>query len=310
MKVAVTSTAASQLALNNVSVPCEWEFFNVNEYVRLAEYNPDALYIGGWFVANYANWQLYRALIGDIKKVIVHWYGSDVLIAKQFHDRGQRKMFEELATDRFVNIPPNDKIKAELKEWISLDTTDPLNVPAETTYVEMPKPEQFTIGIYMPCERLDFFNFMPICDALPGTDYRVIFYHWLPMTQDLKKEYAERHLGNAEFRYGLSREQYRKTIEDCSCLLRIPFHDAYSISLAEFLMAGRPVVSQHDAPEWPSLIQGELSKESVLAALKWVEENPDVPKTVQDYYRDRWSPDKFKSRLLNRVNSQWPEVVF
>ena len=309
MRVAATSISAGQLAKNNVSKNCDWPYYHVNEYVRLAEYDPNLVYVGGWFVGNYANLQIQKAIIGSAEKVIIHWYGSDTLICREFYRRGARQFIEELKSDRFVNIPANDVLKKELKEWFDLDTTEPLNVPAETTYLEMEKPKEFTVGVYMPCERLDFFQMDAVCEALAPLDAKTIFYHWLPMTQDMPKLYGQRYAGYAEYRYGLNRDEYRKTIADCSCLVRVPQHDAYSISGAEFLMAGRPVVSNQDYPLYPKLIEGEDTVDSLRAAVEKCR-TLTVDKEVQEYYRDRWSPDKFKGRLEERCREKWPELTF
>lgn len=306
MKVLATSMSASQLTKNNVAVNCDWPFMHVNEYPKAAQFDPDVVYVGGFYVGHYANWQVYRAVIGDAKKVIVHWYGSDTLACKSFYDRGQRALFQELNSDRYVNVPCNDKIAGELKDWFGLEITEPLNVPAETVYLEMPKPLQFKIGVYMPCQRLDFFNAPLICEALAPLEYQTIFYHWLPMTEDLPKIFGHHYGGWGDYRYALSREEYRKTIEDCSCLVRVPVHDAYSISTAEFLMAGRPVVSQMDTPLWPSLIEGDMTPVSLREAVLKAKDLA-VPKEVQMHYRDSWSPDLFKNRLLDRVHQKWPE---
>lgn len=304
MKIAAVSTAAQQLVLNNVTPATGFKYFDDINYIGIAEYNPDAIYFGGWFVTEYSDWSLHQSLMGDIPKVIIHWYGSDVLQCRNWRNMGQERMFEILRSDRYVHIPPNDKIKKEIEEWLELPTTSPLNVCSERLLPEIPKPDRFTVGCYMPPGRQDFFRMRSVEEAMKrAKKTEWILYHWMPPVPAIEA-------GNgAQRRYALSREEYDKTLADCSCLLRIPKHDAYSISAAEFLMSGRPVISDRDLPKWPARIRGKLSDAKVAAAIAHTKTANTVPVDVQNFYRNMFDPSKFKDRLQERCQEKWPEMV-
>jgi hypothetical protein len=105
-------------------------------------------------------------------------------------------------------------------------------------------------------------------------------------------------------------EEYDKTIAECSCLLRVPEHDAISISVAEFLMSGRPVISNQALPHWKTLVKGDVTAEKIVKAIKKTQRNGTVPQETSDYYRDRYDPAKYKGRLEEAARSKWPEFTF
>lgn len=303
MKIAVLSTQAEQLALNNIA-PFMGEnskFFLASQIEKIAEYNADVLYLGGMYVTEFSDWQLYRAIIGDHKKVIVHWYGSDVLQAKFFHERGERELFEWLKSDKFVHVSPNGPIKGEIESELGIPTTEPLNVPAEKVYGDIPLPEEFKFGVYLPPGRMDFFNLKLMSEALSKFDHPpVTFYHWLPLLEKIDFE------GPHRLAYGLSRPEYEKVLAESSCLIRMPFHDANSISAAEFLMSGRPVVSNNDYPMWPKMLNEQMDVDQIADVFKAaVETPPIVPENVRNFYRSAYDPAKFKERLADRVREKW-----
>lgn len=304
MKIAVTSTQAEQLALNNVTPALPGaKFFSSSQIEDIAEYNPDVLYLGGMFIAEYSDWQLYRAIIGDAKRVIVHWYGSDVLQLQFFKDRGEKEVLEWLKQDRFFHVSPSEAIREELYDKLGIEASHPLNVPAEKVMGNIPLPEEFTLASYLPPGRKEFFNYQMIEQAMKNLpETKMVFYHWLPLFE--KIEYEGRHV----LRYGLSRDEYEKLISESSCLLRIPYHDANSISAAEFLMSGRPVISNHDLPHWPKMVDETMTPDQIAEVVKSVQDNgKEVPEETRQFYRDLFDPGKFKERLEYRIKARWPE---
>jgi len=299
MKVAVVSTQGEQSSLNNVAKPNGWRYFYASQAEDLAEYRPDVLFLGGCFISEYSDWQLYRSLIGEIPKVIVQWMGVDVWQISRFFDVGERNVMEWLKSDRFAHIPPSDNSKKELSEWVGIESSEPLNIPAEKILTEVPKPSDFVVGSYLPPGRQKFFNIDMQQRSVPKTDAKVIFYHWLPPMEKVIYE------GHHELRYALSREEYEKTIADCSCLLRIPVRDVNSISAAEFLMSGRPVISNNDLPLWPRMLNEEMDAEAVTAVIKKVAEDGHVPAHVQEFYRNQYDPAKYVARLVERCQYKW-----
>lgn len=309
MKIAAFSTGCEQLTRRNVVEPNAdrgWAYFNSMDYGGVSEYNADVVWTGGVFIQDYDGWARHRAIWGSHKRVVLHWVGSDTLACKRFWDVGQRTMFKEFHSDRFLHIPSSEGLKQELKDWFGIESTDPLDIPAEKVFEEMPKPKQYTVGFYLPPDRADFYNYdvmEQLTQKFPDRDYRVVFYHWLPLFHELKLA------GPWSTRFALSREEYEQVIADCSCIVRIPQHDAVSISAGEFLMAGRPFISHHDIPMWPAKLKAdELTPEAINAAiLNTIGQK--VPKKVQELYRDAYDPHKYHDRVLARCQKQWPELM-
>lgn len=307
MKIAAVSLGCEQLARRNVAAPNRvngWEYFNSLDYAGLAEYNADILWIGGAFINDYDQWSRYRSVFGSHKRIVIQWVGSDTLMCKKFWDVGQRTLFGQLHSERFLHIPASEGLKKELKDWFAIESTDPMDIPAEKVFQELPKPEQYTVGFYLPPDRADFYNYdvmEKLTQKYPDRDYRVIFYHWLPLFHELKLA------GPWGTRFALSREQYEQVIADCSCLVRIPKHDAVSISAGEFLSAGRPFISHHDIPLWPARLK-EVTPEAVHEAIM-ASMNTKVTQKVQKFYRDAYDPNKYHDRVMARCQAQWPELM-
>lgn len=304
MKIAAFSSGCEQLTRRNVvgpNVDRGWAYFNSLDYSGIYEYDPDILWTGGVFIGDYDSWNRYRSLWGNHKRIVLHWVGSDTLICKKFWDTGQRNMFKEFHSDRFLHIPSSIGLKNELKEWFGIESTDPLDIPVERVFQEMPKPEQFTVGFYLPPDRAQFYNYAlmeQLTQKYPDRDYRVIFYHWLPLFHELKLA------GPWGTRFALSRGEYEQVIADCSCIVRIPIHDAVSVSAGEFLMAGRPFVSQHEIPKWPARVK-ELTVEGIDAAIQSTIRAPLVSPKIQEYYRNVYDPHKYHDRVMERAVKQW-----
>lgn len=322
MKVACFSLSGEQLTLNNVAIPNGWRFFEHMDVRGIAEYEPDVVYVGGWFASNYIDWQIYKSMIGRCPKVIVQWFGSDVLSCKGFYDQGQREMFRQLSSDRYVNIPPTDIIKGEIETWLELETTEPLNVPAEEVFrpedwAGRPKPTKPQVAVYMPAGRQDFFRLpliKQVVDKMP--DVRFLFYHWIPEILKVEVRTGPNPTDKwspdpSDMLYGTTREDYHNVLGDSTCSLRIPIHDAHSITGAEFLMSGKPLISDRDMPRYPRQVRGkDITVDAVVRAIRRAIEHPEVDAAVSDYYRDRWDPSKYAERVAERCRTKWEGFEF
>ena len=294
------------MALNNVAIPNGWRYFEPFDFVEMAAWNPDVLWLGGFPGLGYTDWQLHKAIIGETPRVIVQWFGSDIMACRQFYQRGQRAMFDWLNTDRFVHVPPSDEADIEIETLLGVHTCGTAyDVPAQKVLEPIPLPEKFTVGIYMPPHRLDFFNYQAVSKAMADLPHiKAIYYHWLPQVAELKPD------GRYELRYGQTPEQYQQTIADVSCLIRVPMHDAISISVAEMLMSGRPVISNQNLPEWKTLVTNPVTPEKITKAVKKVKKDMVVPARTSEYYRDRYDPAKYRKRLEEAARTKWEGFSF
>jgi hypothetical protein len=306
MRVAVVSHQAEQLALNNVAKPNGWRYFHGTSAEDLAVYDPEFLYVHGCFINDHGDWRLYQQLTGEAPKVVIRFTGTDALNVTGFVERGCTAIVTWLNQDRFLIIPPSEKVAEELRA-LGVNVVAPLNTPAQRVFDPIPRPKKFTIGVYMPPHRQDFFNIPKLTQVLykmKDDEYRAIFYHFFPLMQEFGFD------GPCELRFGLRRDQYEKTIADCSCLVRMPVHDANSISTAEFLMADRPVASINDFPRYPAMLNKKMTDDELAAVILSLKDAPPVNGEVREYCLSMYDPAKWQARLAKRCSQKWQGFKF
>ncbi len=320
MRVAVTSVACENLAKQNVAKPNGWNFFTAADRVRINEWNPDLIVCLGWFCRGWADWQVHKATFGDTRKIIIQWVGTDIINLKQSYERGHKAPLEWLKNeDRFLHVAPTKESLKEL-EWAGLRLHGPMDVPAERVIEPQPMPEKIRLAVYMPSDRQDFYGVELMQRVLPKfkEEVAVVFYHWNQSVQNI--EYSHR----CETYYAMTREEYEeKILKGCSALIRIPVHDAGSISVGEFLMAGKPVITNQNLPHWPHGIKGSLYNEihgdfqfADKAEVKFEKEikeildllkngNQPVSQKAMDHYRQAYDPARYAERLSEYTQDQW-----
>lgn len=319
MRVAVTSVGCENLAKQNVAKPNGWRYFTLHDRVRINEWNPQMIVCLGWFCAGWSDWQAHKALFGDTKRIIIHWVGTDILTVKDVYDKGHKAIVKWLNDPRFLHVAPTKEAFREL-EWTGLKLYGPIDVPAERVIEPQPMPEKVRLAVYMPPDRQDFYGIKLIFEVLSKIkDIEVVFYHWLPKTQGIN--YSRRH----EELFALNRAEYEeKILSGCSALVRIPVHDAGSISVGEFLMAGKPVITNQRLPHWKYGIQGELyinqPGEGFTLAKGAIEKfDAEVKRIVDlvrngkefvsqktiDYYREVYDPANYAKTLSGYTQDQW-----
>lgn len=319
MKVAVTTVVCENLAKHNVAKPNGWTFFTLQDRVRINEWNPDMVVCLGWFCRSWAEWAAHKATFGDTRKIIIQWVGTDILVVKEAYEKGHKAILEWLKSDRFLHVAPTKEAVQEL-EWTGLKMYGPIDVPAEKIIEPQPMPDKIRLAIYIPPDHQDFYGIKLISEVLPTfkKEIEVVFYHWLPATHKIR--YGHR----CETHYALSREEYEeKILKGCSALVRIPVHDAGSISVGEFFMAGKPVITNQNLPHWSHGVKGnlyiedkgdfKLTKSAGIKFRKEVQEILDllknakepVPQKTMDHYRRVYDPATYAATLSEYTQDQW-----
>lgn len=319
MRVAVTSIACEKLAKENVAIPNGWNFYTMQDRVRVNEWNPDVEICLGWFCSGWTDWQAHKANFGDTKKIIIQWVGTDILTIKQSYELGHKMIVKWLDDHRFLHVVPARESFKEL-EWTGLKLYGPMDVPAEKVMGLQPMPDRIRLAIYMPPDRQDFYGIQLLKDVLPKfrEEADVVFYHWTQCTTPI--DYPRSH----EEHFALTRAEYEeKILRGCSALIRVPVHDAVSISVGEFLMAGKPVVVNQDIPEWKHGIRSKLYSEShgdfkltegaaqklegeirkVIDLIKNAKE--PVSEKTMIHYRKAYDPKSYAERLSEYTMDQW-----
>ncbi|MBD3276868.1 MAG: hypothetical protein GF388_01065 [Candidatus Aegiribacteria sp.] len=332
MKAAITSDGCEQLAKYHLAPALGLPFYNFLEWDQLwgnplepdIGEHPECVVMKGFFGNDYSGQARIKKVLGDMgkeyqpkcsnaDKVAVLWAGSDVTAMFGFRQRGFRyepKIFSDLRSDRFVHIPVNIKQKYELDKLLGIEATDPLPTPSRKLFDVMPMPGRFTVAVYLPTYRADFFRYklmLEVAEKMP--EARFIFFHWMFPVGDSDVQLSE--LPNVEYRYHCSREEYEDIVKQSACLLRAPQHEGLSGTAADFLLAGRPVVSCWDMPEWPAMLGNELidnGKHDAEYIVKLLNKmKMEVPEETRQWYLDNLAPAKYKERFNERIHTKWPE---
>lgn len=305
MKVAVTSSAVEQIASKNIAATQGWPFYSFNDFKGLTECGADVLLFLGWFVPDLKDWWQHKFRIGKDQRVVVLWAGSDILHVKQMKQNGAVQMFKDFESDQYCHVPESDFQKDELLKLFNLKSTEPLASPAREIFQDIGLPEKFTAGVYSPTQRYPFYRLPQIGQALADAQVKGIFYHFL-------FDYAKLDVPCFnDKRYAITWDEYKQTVADSSCGIRVPEHDGLSLGAAEFLMAGRPMITCWDMPRWPRVIKGEVTIEKIAKAVKKVAAGDYyVPASVRAFYRDYFDPAKYKERLQERLREKWDGFTF
>lgn len=299
-KIIATSAGAPQVVKKNIAEPSGFDYYPYTQLEDIAAERPDLLLLGGWYVDNLVVFWQHKAIVGDCERVAIHWFGSDVNKCSNMYMDGERKMFEYLREDRFLHIPCSDKIKEELEDRLGLEPCEPLIVPAQKRIERMDAPDRFAVAVYLPSTGLEFYNSGAMVDALEELKIKTIFYHFL------FKSYHLDFIGPHEFRYGLNREEYEQVIADSSILLRVPDHDGMSVGAAEFLMAGRHVVSTHDLPMWEANAELPVTKDNLVKVLGEIRDQASlIPPVISDQAREVFDPALYRAGFAERVKDKW-----
>lgn len=306
MRVAATSALAEELTKTNIATALDIPFVLPSMIDDLYQINPDVVVLGGCFVREYSDLQLFRQMVGDAKKAVIVWMGFDIAHTGNFLENGERWFFDWLRDDMFCHIPVSMEVKGLLEERLNIDSVSPLSLPSEKLLDFEKKPEDFTIGFPMPAGEGEIWNKDILNKALSNVKgSRVIMFDWMP---PFKKE--EMDVEFLEFRYSMNREEYEQTIKDCSCLVRLPGHYQATPFVQDFLMSGRPVLSNYDYPNWPAKLKTGMKPQEIADVIDRSKQNGKVAKTVVAFYRSQSDPSKYRERFEQRVQEKWPEFSF
>lgn len=216
------------------------------------------------YVMGYGPPDMVDAYLQGGETKIVHWIGSDVMGA--------------LGTGR---VPPEGTIhfcdswdlKLEL-ETLGINARVVNHFPRNRVETPLPLPPDKRVAIYIPPTRRDFFRYslmLEVETAVRGMGWDVA---WLDVTEQELLSGARNYMG---------------LMESCSAYLRCPVHDGFSHTAAEFLMAGRTVIT---TSERPFQVKVDPTVESIMRHMD------DLPyETGPAFYR--WLTDK--DRLFEAI---------
>jgi len=165
------------------------------------------------------------------KKIIVTWVGSDTLLATKIRGYIYSKIGNKFID---LNIAETKWIAEELRR-LSLENcvVCPLPYCKDARLVPMCLPQKFTVLVYLPQERFDFYG-GKICESIIDSFKNVRFIIVANNGYGIKKR------ANVEFLGWVN--DMNKVYSQTTVFLRIPKHDGLSCMVLEALSAGRYVI--------------------------------------------------------------------
>lgn len=194
---------------------------------------------------------------GEVR--IVHWIGTDVM--------------EACATRRLppagtVHFADSWDLVAELAT-IGVEAQAVCHRPRNRVEEPLPLPNEKRVAVYLPPTRRDFFRYSLMLEVERMIRPAGWDMAWLDMTEE--------ELNNGT-------RDYMGIMRSCSHYLRCPVHDGFSHTSAEYIMAGRTVITTSERP-----FQVRV-KPNVNDILKALEETPY--QTAPAFYRHLTDVDR------------------
>lgn len=198
-----------------------------------------ALYLIGWFMKADNNQNSHPAILQLFDKSnckrIIHFIGADIYHLKSFP--WTQLKFISAALNESVDhiLCENEQAKKELKE-LGINS-EIVPIPPYTDLELRPLPKDFTVSLYLT-DRSDFDKYLirhtlSIVKAMPDIKFT---------------GYGDAQLmgfkaNNFEMKGSLKTEEWSKYVYENSAYLRLVRHDTAPMASAEFMIAGRNVIS-------------------------------------------------------------------
>ena len=234
------------------------------------------IYIG--YGCHKKNIYLYLAKIFN-KKVISHWIGTDVLLAKE------NKNFNKVLKYIDCNLTCSPVLKEELKE-IGINATEIPIVPNwnNTNYSEL--PAKHSVLVYMPEKKEEFYGLEYVKSAAKA--YPELKFYIVANDNDILN------LENVKFLGRLSHEEMEKLYDKITILLRMPKHDGLSLMLLEALIKGKEIIYSYKFP----YTKYATSKEEVNNIIsKIIQRQPEFNESGHQYVLKNYDINNIKENL-------------
>lgn len=236
----------------------------------------DIVYIG--YGCYKINIYLYLAKIFN-KKVISHWIGTDVLLAKENNNLNKVVKYID------CNLTCSPVLKEELKE-MGINAIEMPIVPNwnNTNYSEL--PVKHSVLVYMPEKKEEFYGLEYVKYA--AETYPELKFYIVANDNDTLN------LKNVQFLGRISHEKMEKLYDKITILLRMPKHDGLSLMLLEALIKGKEIIYSYKFP----YTQYAASKEEVSDKInEIIQKQPEFNKLGHQYVLKNYNINDIKENL-------------
>jgi glycosyltransferase involved in cell wall biosynthesis/ubiquinone/menaquinone biosynthesis C-methylase UbiE len=238
---------------------------------------------------------------------VIHWIGGDIYQLQQMDTIHKKMLVDWIKNNADVCLTECENTRKELEaEGIRSEI---LPIPPKKFFPITPLPKKFTIAVYSPQNNKGYY-YPELMDEVAKKCRNVEFKFFGDITQTGRK-------GNIEYFGRLNEAEMEKVIEGSSCLLRILPHDGLSISVEEFLTAGRRVITNIQNIKGTFNVLPDL--DSIVKVIEEVKKFTEPDKKTAEYWLKELDHKKYKAffeKLLSydpkkywetRANS-WNEI--
>lgn len=213
------------------------------------------------------------------KKIICHWIGTDVLLAKK------NKKFYKVKRYIDYHFACSKLIKEELKE-LKIEAQEIAILPTNmnVNYSELPK--EHGIITYLPEGKEEFYGIEYVKHI--AKKYSKINIYVVGNNKDSIG------LNNVKFLGKISQDDMSKLYDNTTILLRLPKHDGLSLMLLEALIKGKEVIYCYDFPYTRHVTnkkQLDIEIEDILS------KKPKFNKLGHEYVIEYYKIEKIKENL-------------
>jgi glycosyltransferase involved in cell wall biosynthesis len=243
-----------------------------------------ALYLIGWYMkptdqGNHHPLIMMHFNAPGVKRII-HFVGADIYWLRKFSYQSLKPLVGALKLKTDHILCETELARDELRDFGIKAEIVP--IPSYSTWEVKPLPEKFTVSLFLT-QKSDFDKYcyeenLSIVRAMPDVDFTAYGDGGWDV------EYP-----NLKHSHNLSREDWEKYVYDNSCYLRIVRHDTLPLASAEFVMAGRDVITNIPLP-----YQGYIDTKGKLELNEW--------DTFQDGLNVYHWPDT-KSKIIQRIRA-------
>jgi len=259
------------------------------EKVHAVNWNEvDAVWNLGFFFDIDCFFDWLKALYPEVKTVNT-WVGSDILNSVDWFKQ-RTKCYRCALRSIDLHVADGLNLAEELKQSLGLESYYVPSVPDPLPL--SPIVHKSYVAVYAPAHRKDFYHHPQIVEvARLNPHMHFDFYSYTP-DPDFPA------LPNCHFQGFLQNGAKLKAFKDDAYLIMLPEHGSVSMMLIEFMMMGRRVISNIDAP-FVYHVQEPVTAEGVQKALEKANaDGSDGPnEEASKYYHKEYGFEKVRGYI-------------
>jgi SAM-dependent methyltransferase len=230
-------------------------------------------YIVGLHLSEKYGFDEYMTWARRFEKCLIHWVGSDAMIAKE---RLTPQQWEVLRQPMFVHLVQHERLNQDIIEQVG--ETAKVVIPAGKQFSVAPLPENFTVFVYYPKHRHDFHYgdvLKEVIEKMPDVSFRLC--HLFGEAPDFQYP-------NMVWMGNLQGAEYARALARSSAVLRLSMHEGNPLTIAEAGIMGRRFVTNFDM-EHTVRVSDLPTADEVVAALRSIQGAKDPDLEIAATYR-------------------------